>query len=91
MTFALILCMSLTSSAIIAEHQDESANDKAIVDKNKTSQEAQWSVNALPEEFTTATIEVNQGTWMNVDISPDGNTLVFDLLGDNYTLPITSG
>src|SRR5690606_15206634 len=29
--------------------------------------------------------------WMNVDVSPDGRTLVFDLLGDIYTMPIEGG
>ncbi|HEY4658659.1 MAG TPA: amidohydrolase, partial [Gemmatimonadaceae bacterium] len=31
------------------------------------------------------------GHWMSVDVSPDGQTLVFDLLGDLYTMPITGG
>jgi len=34
-------------------------------------------------EFETA-----EGTWVNVDVSPDGRTVVFDLLGDLYTMPI---
>jgi len=29
------------------------------------------------------------GTWMNVDVSPDGQQILFDLLGDIYTLPVT--
>src|SRR5688572_18059931 len=37
-------------------------------------------------EFTTT-----RGTWMSLDVSPDGQTLVFDLLGDLYTLPIGGG
>ncbi len=36
-------------------------------------------------------IDVTEGTWMNIDVSPDGKMLVFDLLGDLYTLPIAGG
>lgn len=32
-----------------------------------------------------------EGTWMSLDVSPDGKTLAFDLLGDIYTLPIEGG
>ncbi len=33
----------------------------------------------------------NEGTWMNIDVSPNGETIVFDLLGDIYALPIDGG
>jgi Tol biopolymer transport system component len=32
-----------------------------------------------------------EGTWISVDVSPDGNTIAFDLMGDIYTMPITGG
>ena len=32
-----------------------------------------------------------EGTWMSVDISPDGSTIAFDLMGDIYTIPINGG
>ncbi|MBC7920257.1 MAG: PD40 domain-containing protein, partial [Ferruginibacter sp.] len=36
-------------------------------------------------------IKTSEGTWMSLDLSADGQTLVFDLLGDLYSLPITGG
>ncbi len=37
-------------------------------------------------EFTT-----DEGTWLSLDVSPDGKTIVFELIGDIYTLPIEGG
>lgn len=53
--------------------------------------EPKWQVDSPKGQFVDATISVDQGTWMNLDISPDGKTLVFDLLGDIYTMPISGG
>ncbi len=36
-------------------------------------------------------IQTDEGTWMDVDVSPDGQTLAFTMLGDIYTMPITGG
>lgn len=36
-------------------------------------------------------LKTDTGTWISLDVSPDGKTLVFDLMGDLYTLPIGGG
>ncbi len=36
--------------------------------------------------FTTS-----EGTWISLDVSPDGQTIAFDMLGDLYTMPVTGG
>ncbi|MFN9575841.1 MAG: TolB family protein, partial [Gemmatimonadota bacterium] len=41
---------------------------------------------ARTHAFTTT-----KGTWISLDVSPDGARIVFDLLGDLYTLPIAGG
>ncbi len=48
------------------------------------------------EGFTLKTAETiefstDEVTWMQVDVSPDGRTILFDLLGDLYTLPVAGG
>ena len=63
--------------------EERKADDKKPEDK--------WNVNAPPGEAATVAIDTRSGTWMSVDVSPDGRTLVFDLLGDLYTLPIEGG
>jgi len=57
-----------------------------------TSQDKpKWDVNNPPGTFKEVEFTAAEGTWMNLDISPDGNTIAFDLLGDIYTMPVTGG
>jgi Tol biopolymer transport system component/imidazolonepropionase-like amidohydrolase len=52
-----------------------------------------WDVNNPHKDwkFKTFKLNTNEGTWMNLDVSPDGKTIVFDLLGDIYSMPISGG
>ena len=51
-----------------------------------------WHVNA-PENAPLSKIDINvtEGTWMNINVSPNGEHIVFDLLGDIYQIPIAGG
>ena len=74
-----IAACAMTSTGAIA--QDDAKKD-----------EKKWDV-AAPPGLTVreVPIDVTEGSWMNLDVSPDGRTIAFDLLGDIYTMPISGG
>ncbi len=52
-----------------------------------------WDVNN-PEgqwNWKDVSFSTDEGTWMSLDVSPDGKTIVFDMLGDIYTMPFAGG
>ena len=62
-------------------------------EESKEPKEPKWDVakpgdsfNYKKQNFTTT-----EGTWMNLDVSPDGKTIIFDMLGDIYSMPIAGG
>src|SRR5947207_4579678 len=69
------------------------AADSATDTPKKEAKKDKWDVANPPgcENVKSASIDVTEGTWLNVDVSPDGTTLVFDVLGDLYSLPISGG
>lgn len=50
-----------------------------------------WDVTDTGQPYRDVQFTVTEGTWMSVSVSPDGNRLAFDLLGDIYTLPSAGG
>lgn len=51
-----------------------------------------WDVNAPPGAVVRQVpIDVTEGSWMDLDVAPDGRSLAFNLLGDIYTMPIEGG
>jgi Tol biopolymer transport system component len=62
------------------------------VEQNDSAAAAAENAKTLPL-ITTRTLRftTDEGTWISLDVSPDGSTLVFELLGDLYTLPSEGG
>ncbi len=61
--------------------------------QKKEAKAKKWDVNNPHEDWRYNSFQLNttEGTWMNLDVSPDGKTIVFDLLGDIYKMPISGG
>ena len=59
---------------------------------SEEKKDEKWDITA-PKDATITQVPINtdEGTWMDVDVSPDGRTLAFSLLGDIYTMPISGG
>ena len=52
---------------------------------------AKWDVSARHGPGHDVPIDTRSGTWMCLDVSPDGREIAFDLLGDIYVMPISGG
>lgn len=75
------LCLSASgpTNALRAQGTPENSGDSLATE-------------SLPLEPTRQiSFQTDVGSWMSVDVSPDGSTLVFDLLGDLYTVGIDGG
>ena len=68
----------------------QNADSLATADSSD-GEDSKWDITEVRGPSRVIEFTVDEGTWMSVDISPDGATLVFDLLGDLYTLPVSGG
>jgi Tol biopolymer transport system component/imidazolonepropionase-like amidohydrolase len=72
------LCLAIPVSTMMAQ------NDRGEEAKGEKKAEELALKATSKVDFTT-----DEGTWMSLDISPDGKTIIFDLLGDLYTVPVS--
>ncbi|WP_295362976.1 amidohydrolase family protein [Arenimonas sp.] len=53
--------------------------------------EPKWDITAAHAKGKTVRFSTDEGTWLDLDVSPDGRTIVFSMLGDIYALPVEGG
>ncbi|WP_020571677.1 amidohydrolase family protein [Neolewinella persica] len=81
-TFLLLLALSLSLSGFAQSDTTSVKTDSTKVDTKK----------GLPlVADRTIKINTDNGTWLSLDVSPDGKTIAFDMLGDLYLLPMEGG
>lgn len=62
-----------------------------ICQDEETTLASDWDVTLARGETRTVEFTTTEGTWMSVDLSPDGQWIVFDLLGEIYRVPRSGG
>ena len=61
-------------------------------DKNESVQGGgKWDIAKKHGPTRNLSFTTSKGTWISLDVSPDGKEIVFDLLGDLYTMPVKGG
>lgn len=87
----LALALALATPAAAQEQADTLPPDTANTAAPAPAPRTSWDVSTAHGPTRQVEFETTEGTWMSVDVSPDGRLLAFDLLGDIYTLPVEGG
>ena len=92
---ALVLAGAVAATGVFARALPQAAQEQDAskqTDKKDDKKDEKKKEETLPLkparkiEFTT-----DEGTWVSLDVSPDGSQIVFDLLGDLYLVPVAGG
>lgn len=83
----LLVIGTLFAQALPAQDDGPKSDSTKTEQKKKDN-----SKKPLPlEPERKIALKTDEGTWMSVDVSPDGQQIAFDLMGDIYLLPIGGG
>ena len=70
----------------------EGVRDVSVTALDPESDEAELLAEGLPlKPERLLRMTVTEGSWMSVDVSPDGESVVFDLLGSIWMVPLSGG
>jgi len=80
------ICFCVSCSVSSFGNNDSKATKSANATGKEKEEQTLPLKPARKVEFNTT-----EGTWLSLDVSPDGQTIIFDLVGDLYHLPIAGG
>lgn len=89
MSFRVTLILLAALAALVqpayGQKPDSGPNEKA------DDSPPDWDVSNPPGEWRDISIDTRTTTWSFLDVSPDGKSIIFDSLGDIYTVPMEGG
>ena len=85
------VALGMVAFAALAGADPAAPDSAAKAGAHGNDKAKKWNVEEPPGPSTEARIDTDSGTWMSVDVSPDGRDIVFDLLGDLYVIGMAGG
>ena len=86
--FAILLAAAL-AAPLVAQDKPQ---DKPEAKKDPAAEKKKADKNELPlDPKDKLEFETDEGTWISLDVTPDGKEVFFELLGDIYKVPIGGG
>lgn len=83
MAMAALAAMAVAALASLAGIEQAAAQEEAA--------QEEWDVTLARGETREIDFTTEEGTWMSMDVSPDGEWIAFDLLGHIYRVPADGG
>ncbi len=78
--------------AAIEDSAQDGSQEKDQKEEKKDDKDKKDEKKGLPlKSDRKISFTTDEGTWLSLDVSPDGKSIVFELIGDIYTLPIEGG
>ena len=85
-----VICVYVAGfSLCLADTTDSTKSTAEAADEADAKKDDAWDIESAPGPTQEQAIDTTEGTWINLDVSPNGKSIVFDLLGDIYSMPIT--
>ncbi|MFQ6604243.1 MAG: amidohydrolase family protein [Fidelibacterota bacterium] len=80
----------ITNSSCCTLPQGTDSETSAVPDQTEKRTKS-WDITAPFGPIQPFMTDVTEGTWMSCDLSPDGSTIIFDLLGNIYRMAVSGG